>query len=237
MYFIFNGKSSEEMNLKIIEFSPPSRAARLNEQITIPRRATPVTILKDNYVKTSISAKFALFDRTKYRDVLSWLSGSGKLIFSDEDNLYYNAFFCEEIQTTRIDNSVFELECKVEFDPFAYSVAEKIIDLTNATSYIEVQNSGSMIAEPIITFTPSESESVTIDTNGLVLNIDIPQEAETIVIDSSLLIIYYITSTNEKVNLMPQTVGDLPLLNIGKNYIKHSGGISAMNININERWL
>ena len=66
---------------------------------------------------------------------------------------------------------------------------------------------------------------------------DIPQEAETIVIDSSLLIIYYITSTNEKVNLMPQSVGDLPLLNIGKNYIKHSGGISAMNININERWL
>lgn len=167
-------------------------------------RATPVTILKDNYVKTSISAKFALFDRTKYRDVL---------------------------------NSVFELECKVEFDPFAYSVAQKIIDLTNATSYIEVQNSGSLIAEPIITFTPSESESVTIDTNGLILNIDIPQEAETIVIDSSLLIIYYITSTNVKVNLMPQTVGDLPLLNIGKNYIKHSGGISAMNININERWL
>ena len=167
-------------------------------------RATPVTILKDNYVKTSISAKFALFDRTKYRDVL---------------------------------NSVFELECKVEFNPFAYSVAQKIIDLTNATSYIEVQNSGSMIAEPIITFTPSESESVTIDTNGLILNIDIPQEAETIVIDSSLLIIYYITSTNEKVNLMPQSVGDLPLLNIGKNYIKHSGGISAMNININERWL
>lgn len=101
-------------------------------------RATPVTILKDNYVKTSISAKFALFDRTKYRDVL---------------------------------NSVFELECKVEFDPFAYSVAQKIIDLTNATSYIEVQNSGSLIAEPIITFTPSESESVTIDTNGLILNI------------------------------------------------------------------
>lgn len=167
-------------------------------------RATPVTILKDNYVKTSISAKFALFDRTKYRDVL---------------------------------NSVFEFECKVEFDPFAYSVAQKIIDLTNATSYIEVQNSGSLMAEPIITFTPSESESVTIDTNGLILNIDIPQEAETIVIDSSLLIIYYITSTNEKVNLMPQTVGDLPLLNIGKNYIKHSGGISAMNININERWL
>ena len=101
-------------------------------------RATPVTILKDNYVKTSISAKFALFDRTKYRDVL---------------------------------NSVFELECKVEFDPFAYSVAQKIIDLTNATSYIEVQNSGSLMAEPIITFTPSESESVTIDTNGLILNI------------------------------------------------------------------
>ncbi len=101
-------------------------------------RATPVTILKDNYVKTSISAKFALFDRTKYRDVL---------------------------------NSVFEFECKVEFDPFAYSVAQKIIDLTNATSYIEVQNSGSLMAEPIITFTPSESESVTIDTNGLILNI------------------------------------------------------------------
>ena len=101
-------------------------------------RATPVTILKDNYVKTSISAKFALLDRTKYRDVL---------------------------------NSVFELECKVEFDPFAYSVAQKIIDLTNATSYIEVQNSGSLIAEPIITFTPSEYESVAIDTNGLILNI------------------------------------------------------------------
>ena len=101
-------------------------------------RATPVTILKDNYVKISISAKFALLDRTKYRDVL---------------------------------NSVFELECKVEFDPFAYSVAQKIIDLTNATSYIEVQNSGSLIAEPIITFTPSESESVTIDTNSLILNI------------------------------------------------------------------
>ena len=29
----------------------------------------------------------------------------------------------------------------------------------------------SLIAEPIITFTPSESESVTIDTNDLILNI------------------------------------------------------------------
>ena len=65
-------------------------------------RATPVTILKDNYVKTSISAKFALFDRTKYRDVL---------------------------------NSVFEFECKVEFDPFAYSVAQKIIEAAKASFF------------------------------------------------------------------------------------------------------
>ncbi len=160
MYFTYNGVSSETMGLKVLEFSPPPKAEQSADEIIIPGRETPITYFLANYSKTESTLKFAVFDRYKYRDIMKWLSGKGEIIFSDEDNVFYNAYFNGLIQTTRISNEIIESEITVTFDPFAYTVDNDFIDISNATSAQQIiTNNGTIYSEPIIEIIPTQNET------------------------------------------------------------------------------
>lgn len=157
MYFIYNGISSEDMKLKIVEFSPPGKAEEKTDVITVPGKPTGITNRLGQYENVKKSAAFVLFDRSLYRPVLEWLSGSGQLIFSDEDDKYYIVHMTGEAEASRICDGVLEFEIKVVFEPFAYSINNAPISLSK--SYTEIPNNGTIYSAPVITFDAIASEA------------------------------------------------------------------------------
>lgn len=240
MYFTYNGISSEDMELKIISFPPPPKAEETTEYTNIPGRETGLVKRKGQYSNTKPQLKFALLDRSRYRAILEWLSGSGKLIYSDEPDKYYNAYFTGTTDYERVSDEILEASMKVTVLPFARAVNPTIIDLTSATSYVLATNAGTVKGKPIITLKPSGTEPVTISINGEDFVVQIPETVSTngyaITIDSEIMIAYYTDTDGNKISCTEYTTGHFPLLHVGENYIKHSGGVSEMSINMNERW-
>lgn len=136
MYFTYKGISSEEMELRIIEFSPPSKAEEQTENTTIPGKTNSLTKHMGQYKNTKKPLIFALLDRSNYRNVLSWLDGSGELIFSDEENRRYTVHMAGEGVCTRISDEIIEVETEVEFEPLVYAVNPTIVNIN--TSYTNV---------------------------------------------------------------------------------------------------
>ena len=240
MYFTYNGISSEDMGLKIISFPPPPKAEETITYTAIPGRETGLVKRKGQYSNTKPQLKFALLDRSRYRAILEWLSGSGQLIYSDEPDKYYNAYFTGSTDYERVSDEIIEASMKVTVLPFARAANPTIIDLTSATSYVLANNAGTVKGKPIITLKPSGTDPVTISINGEDFVVQIPGEVSTlgwsITIDSELQIAYYTRTNGDKVTCTEYTTGHFPLLHVGDNYIKHGGNVTRMEINMNERW-
>lgn len=148
MYFTFKGKSSEDMNIRIIDFSPPGKAEEVTETISIPGRSKDLIKITGRHKNHSSNLKFAVFGRKSYRAVLDWLSGSGRLIFSSEPDKYYNVYMTGAVAESRISDDVSELSVSVVFEPFAYSVSNPEIAFT--ASYTSIPNNGTEYSEPVI---------------------------------------------------------------------------------------
>lgn len=237
-YIIFNGKSSEEIGLKITELSLPARAEQKLSKESIPGRMTDIIFLQNQYENIKITVKFELKKGADIRIIYNWLRGRGKLIISDEPDKYYNAISASEIARKRINGIFSNITVKFECEPFACREVEPI-DITTALSYTRIDNNGTVNCEPLITFQPvSGADSITITTNGEALSITIPAEADgyPITVDSELQLIYFTNSNGARINILPYSSGNLPIFHEADNYIKHSGNVQKMTIEMNERW-
>lgn len=236
-YFKFNNISSESLPILLVETPFRPSWVETIEEINVPGRATPICRHNGAYHNQILTINAVITDTSRLQEVYSALHGRGKLILSTNPNEYVNAYVTELIPQP-VAMTMASLPISFSCLPFAYSITDRIIDLSDATEYKTVLINGTAdYCEPIVTFTPTASGTVIIDTNGIELKIIVPSAAKTVVVDSSLMLIYYLDENNQKTNLMPQTFGDLPLLHKGTNYIKYSGEVSAININVNERWL
>ena len=157
MYFTYKDISSIEKGLRLIEFSPPSKAEEKTEHISIPGRAVSRTTHKREYKNSKKPLKFALFDRSNYRDILAWLDGTGKLVFSDEPNKLYTVHMSGEAVCTRISDDIIEVETEVTFEPFAYSANPTTAEI--ATVYTAVENIGTVFSEPIFEITLQKNDA------------------------------------------------------------------------------
>lgn len=142
------------MNIEIIEIPHPPKSERLVKEISIPGKSTAITQLYNNFSNQKITAKFITFDTDNIDNISSWLSGRGKLIYSDNPDKYYNVLMESAINFIRISDGVAEMTIDIVFEPFAYAVAENLIDIKSYTSYNSIINNGTVYSEPIITFKP-----------------------------------------------------------------------------------
>lgn len=160
MYFTYNGKTSEEMGIKLTLFAPPERAEESADSIAVPGRSAPIIKRKGQYNMSSSELAFVLFDRTMYRKIMEWLSGSGQLIFSDEPDKEYTVFMTGKISSQRIGaDGVMEIHTNVDFMPFAYALEPTTTEISK--NYTLIRNPGTIYSEPVITFkSPASAEPV-----------------------------------------------------------------------------
>ena len=155
----FCGISSDEMHVKLLELSYPGRAERECDTLKIPGRHSAVRQLKNQYKDIQKTAVLEFRENTDFRAVFAWLSGSGRLVTSDEPERYYNAFAVKPISSQRINGIYRSLTVQFTCEPFAYAADESPTDLSAAVSYTLLENSGTCYSEPLITFTLQQPET------------------------------------------------------------------------------
>lgn len=238
-WFKFNDISSEELGLILTKTPFRPSWAEESEEVSIPGRAAKLRRGTGTYASQELSLSAVIENTTKIHEVYKQLRGAGKLILSTAPTEYLD---CEvrELVPEGVALTMAELPITFVCSPFARAVTPTIIDLTTATSYALVNNAGTVKGKPIITFKPSGTAPVTININGEDFVVEIPGEVSTlgwkITIDSEIMIAYYTRNNGDKVSCTEYTTGHFPLLHVGENYIKHSGGVTEMTINMNERW-
>ena len=237
-YFLKNGEDSR--NYGILENCPVRPlAAQKHTSYNVPGRTEDLIISQKTREDVTLKAVIGLKDRTQQSALYTWLSNGGNVVFSD-DLTKINRVKRFELSPKYISERFAKYEITFVCSPYLYATEPTNYNLTSATSYTVINNTGSEFSEPIITLKPSGTEAVTISINGEDFVVEIPEAVSTngyaITIDSEIMIAYYTDTDGNKISCTEYTTGHFPLLHVGENYIKHSGGVSEMSINMNERW-
>ena len=158
MAFSFKGISADTYGLKVSVLQPPQRAGSKSETISIPGRPEPLIRNYEEYDTVELTFEAVVTDPSRVRDIFAWLKGSGKLIYDDEPDKYYNALSNQLISITRISDEIRSFQIKFICMPFAQAVLNPTLtfsfdqsDLTGAerTETVNVTVNGSYPSEPL----------------------------------------------------------------------------------------
>lgn len=124
--FTFRGKSSEDYGIFIENVHRTLLAGRRDTRITIPQRdgkAETGVYMAYEGIQLSVSCGFLADSRArrqeKARKIAYWLSGEGKLVFSDEPDKYYKAAVISPIDLETL-LSVGKFSAVFDCYPFAF---------------------------------------------------------------------------------------------------------------------
>lgn len=214
---IWNGKTAEQMGLKIISL-PPIQASteRIDEQ-DIEGRDGTLTFL-NGYTSDEKEVE-ADYKGNKPLEIISWLKGKGEVIFGNIPDKYFKARINNIVPLDEvIRNQLYNFPIKFKCQPFKYHLAgkKKIIITSSGTV---INNPGTYKSLPLITVYGSGTGSLTI--NGVTYTIT--NIGGSMVIDSDIQEVL-----NGKGDyLQADEFIELP---IGKSTVNFSGGITKVEI-------
>lgn len=245
-YFIFNDIDSRDMGVVVRALPPLVRPTERITQVTVPGRHGKLIMTEgdeptyDNYTKT---VDCYIRPDVDIAELLNWLRGSGKVIFSNDPEYAYSARIYSEISLEKImrghQHRAFSLSflcdpCKEQAIPDpAVSMAlvdSNNNDLTSGTLY----NPGNIPARPLITVTVEGTLTLTVNdveftvtdtNNGASATIKIDCDAE------------MATNADGTANLTSYTYGYFPTLVPGLNTIEWDGDLTALTILPRWRWV
>ena len=233
-YIELNGQSSNEIIGLLIQQLPPISKPKMRTQVDeIDGRAGDI-VTKLGFSAYDKTVEIGLYSNFDIDDVITYFNGSGKVVFSNEPDKYYNYQILDQIDYERL---IRFRTAKVKFhvQPFKYSAVEGVLKFTSFTNdEIAVINNGNYISKPIITITGSGTINLSLNGNQIFV-IDMGDN-EQIVIDTNLMEAY--NPTNQ-VLLNRSVTGNYDnfSLNVGKNLISWSGTISEIDIENYSRWI
>lgn len=222
----FNGRAGKEYHIiPVRRPSIPAPEERI-EEVEVPGRNGVLTISEGLYESVVIPVEFNFMappDKWMgvYRNAKRWLSGGGKLKFSDDPECFYKALFCKITTTERTSRKIGNLTAEFTCDPYTYMInGEKEIVVSGS-----VYNPGA-VAAPVYRITGEGLCTLTV--NGYEFAANVGQE---VVIDSDLQIAY----KNDGSNANTDVTGDYARLWLqpGENAITATAGFS---VNLTPRW-
>ena len=235
-YFIFNGKSSEDLGLIVKKpIIRPTWSENYAEK-ALTGVLRKIMQKSEYYENSSMTIESYVHEASpeKMREIYSVLKGTGQLWISTAPDevldVIINPLVPQAVAILAADVPI-NVVCR----PFAYALNPTTADLSGATDYTELENKGTLFSAPKIKFTPTESE-ITIDTNGREFTVSGLTAGTEYIIDSELQVVYYVKN-GSNMDITAKSKYGFPLLHVGKNYIKHGGKASAMTVNVRERWL
>jgi len=227
--FEFKGISSTEFGVKVVSKTPMSKSARrYNKSIYYGNYVAEKIVSKNEFLMTECEI-IVECDKSKVRDLYSWLEGYGDYIDTDEADKYYKVYAVDAIECNRVNVSdIRQVKIVFKAQPFAYKVDNFTVTVWSGSTIL---NEGTIIAQPIYYLTGNGI--ITLKVNMTTKPLIIKDVAGTIVVDTVNMLIY---DLDTKINFMNKSTGKLPLLNVGINLIEFTN-VSNCEITKNERWL
>lgn len=219
--FIWNGISSDEMNVKVISLPPISLSTENVEELPIEGRDGFLTEFK-GYSGGTKEVEADYLGENPY-SICNWLTGNGEVIFNNDENFYYKARISNQIPLEQvITNYMYNFLIIFRCQPFKYFInGKKKINIIS--SGIVLNNFGNKEALPYIKIYGSGNISVNI--NGRAFTISN--------LDSSIGIISEIQEVEEEKGGLME--GEFPYFDIGKNTITYTGNVTKIEITPNWR--
>ena len=233
-YIILNGVNSNTITGLIISSLPPITKPLMRTNIeTIDGRDGDI-VTKLGYSAYDKTIKIGLYGDFDIDDVITFFNSDGQVIFSNEQDKYYNYQILNQIDYERLlrfKTADITLHCQ----PFKYSSVEgvKPFTITNETS-INIRNNGNYISKPIITITGTGTINLSLN-NHQIFIIDLSENTQ-ITIDTNLMDAYN-PNTQTLMNRVVTGDYDKFALNVGTNTISWAGTISQIDIKNFSRWL
>ena len=236
-YIVLNGKTSTTVTGLLISELPT---------ISKPKQRTEVKNIdgRDGDIVTPLG--FSAYDKTlkiglrgQYNvdDIISYFNSSGKVIFSNEPDKYYNYAIYDSIDFEKLIRFK-TAKVKLHVQPFKYSADEKEKTFTypagTTTATITVRNNGNYFSKPKLTITGAGNIQVYLgDTQIFLLTLD--SQGESIIIDIDKMNAYDMDG-NYLNRLVTGDYNDFTL-KAGLNDITVNGSITSIAIDNYSRWI
>lgn len=220
---IFNGINNKDMDLKVVSLPPIQDSTKSTNDADIDGMDGTLTEF-NKYTSDTKSVECDYKDESCDPDkIVSWLRGSGKVVFGNRPDRYYNAEINNVVPLSQIiENQMYNFIVQFKCQPFGYlHEGQKKITLTSGTTLLN--NKVDYYSLPVITIYGTGSCTFTI--NGRTLTIT--EIGGSITIDSTIESCY-----NGKDNMIS---GDYPYLDVSKNIISWSGS-NVTKVEIITNW-
>lgn len=232
-YIILNGTSSQTIAGLLIQNLPPISKPKQRVEIEEidGRDGDIVTYL--GYGAYDKEFKIGLFGSYDVDEIISYFNSQGTVIFSNEEDKYYNYQIVEQIDFDKLLRFK-EATVKMHVQPFKYSAEDnqKVFSVDSNTTNINIRNSGNIYSRPVLTITGSGSIDLYLnDIQLFVINMD---SYTSITIDTNNMNAY---NGNTLLNRNVTGSYDNFKLNVGKNIISWNGSISKIEIDNYSRWI
>lgn len=237
-YIIINGVPSTRIEGLIISTLPSisKPEIRTNAETIDGRDGDIVTKL--GYSAYDKSFTIGLSYNYDIDEVISYFNSSGKIIFSNEPDKYYNFEIYDAIDFDKLIKFK-TATINVHVQPFKYSAVETEQAFNfngEELGNFSIRNNGNYKSKPVITITGSGTTNLYLNGNQ-VLVINLGSNRSTIVIDVDSMNAY---EPDTKTLLNRNVIGDYEdcMLNVGKNTISFSGGaIDSIAVDNYSRWI
>nr|DAN73281.1 MAG TPA: distal tail protein [Caudoviricetes sp.] len=220
--FKFKNVNSNDLGIIVKEMPPIIRAERNIESIEIAGRNGNLYIDNNTYKTKKYQINCILKNLDHIDEIKSLYLGKGKLELSTEANREYDAVISNKIDISKYLQYLKEFPLEFEVNPIAYSINEKIIEITKSQN---ISIDGNTNAK--LTFIVFGIGTITIN------NIPVTVTESEVVIDCDLMnCTKNNMNKNDKVDLE-----EFPYLKNGENAITLGSGITKIKIIYKEGWL
>lgn len=232
-YMILNGTSSETIQGLLIQSLPPISKPKMRANIEEidGRDGDIVTTL--GYSAYDKEFTIGLYGDFDIDEVIQYFNSSGTVVFSNEEDKYYNYQILEQIDFERLIRFR-TATVKMHVQPFKYSTTDnsKTFSITDSTTSIQIRNVGNIYSKPTLTITGSGNIGIYL--NGVQIFAIALGDLGSIVIDTNNMNAYLGTTLLNRI-----VTGDYDnfKLNVGSNTITWSGTITQIQIDNFSRWI
>ena len=233
-YITLNGKKSIDINGLLIQSLPPISKPLIRTQIEEIDGRDGDIITPLGYSAYDKEFSIGLYGDFDINDAIEYFDAEGTVIFSNEEDKYYNFQMIDQIDFERLIRFR-TATVRMHVQPFKYSSVEgtQTFNITNQTS-INVINNGNIYSKPIITIYGSGTINLSLNGSQL-FAINLGTE-EQITIDTNLMEAYN-QDTQLLMNRLVTGNYDNFKLKTGTNTISWSGTITKIQIQNYSRWI